>query len=196
MRTNLPQRILLFITILLTLTLWSCSSQKQIEKRYNKSLNIVRGDTDKFRDACDVAFPRVPTQYIKGDEIVRTDTIEVPGEVIDCPEPTKEIPKPTVQCPPTKIIDNSTHRTDTIKVADTLELSKLKSEIRTLEKYIIELKDSNKDCEKANMDLSQKYLDTKEDLVKKSSTQFYGWIAFGVLLISLVGYKLIKSRMF
>ncbi|GEM_PF-2976539 len=195
MRTNLSQRILLFITILLTLTFWSCSSQKQIEKRYNKSLNIVRGDTDKFRDACDVAFPRIPTQYIKGDEIIRTDTIEVPGAVIECPEPTKEIPKPTVQCPPTKIIDNSTHRTDTIKVADTLELSKLKSDIKVYEKYISELKQSNKDCEKANMDLSQKYLDTKEDLAKKSSTQFYGWIAFGLLAISLIGYKFIKLRM-
>lgn len=195
MRTNLPQRILLFITILLTLILWSCSSQKQIDKRYNKSLNIVRGDTDKFRDACDVAFPRVPTQYIKGDEIIRTDTIEVTGVVIECPEPTKEIPKPTVQCPPTKIIDNSTHRTDTIKVADTLELSKLKSDIKVYEKYISELKQWNKDCEKANMDLSQKYLDTKEDLAKKSSTQFYGWIAFGLLAISLIGYKFIKLRM-
>ena len=194
MRNNISQRIILFITILLTLTLWSCASQT--EKRYNKSLNIVRGDTDKFRDACDVAFPRVPTQYIKGDEIIRTDTIEVTGVVIECPEPTKEIPKPTVQCPPTKIIDNSTHRTDTIKVADTLELSKLKSDIKVYEKYISELKDSNKDCEKANMDLSQKYLDTKEDLAKKSSTQFYGWIAFGGLIAILAIFKIAKSRLF
>lgn len=195
MRTNIPQRILLFLTILLTLTMWSCSSQKQIEKRYNKSLNIARGDTDKFRDACEIAFPRVPTQYIKGDEIVRTDTIEVPGEVIECPEPTKEIPKPSVQCPPTKVIENTIYRTDTIKIADTLELSKLKSQIKDLDNYISELKQSNKDCEKDNMDLSQKYLDTKEDLVKKSSTQFYGWIAFGFLAIFLIGYKLIKLRM-
>lgn len=194
MRTNIPQRILLFLTILLTLALWSCSSQKPIEKRYNKSLNIVRGDTDKFRDACEVAFPRVPTQYIKGDEIIRTDTIEVPGPIIDCPESTKEVPKPTVQCPPTKTIDNSTHRIDTIKIADTLELSKLKSDIKVYEKYISELKQSNKDCEKDNKNLSQKYLDTKEDLVKKSSTQYYGWIAFGLLTVSLIGYKLIKSK--
>lgn len=196
MRTNLPQRILLFITILLTLTLWSCSSQKQIEKRYNISLNIVRGDTDKFRDACDVAFPRVPTQYIKGDEIIRTDTIEVPGPIIECPEPTKDFPKPTVKCPPTKTIDNSTHRVDTVKVADTLELSKLKSDIKVYQNYIEELKQSNKDCEKANMDLSQKYLDTKEDLVKKSSTQFYGWMAFGGLIAILAIFKIAKSRMF
>lgn len=194
MRTNLPQRMLLFLTILLTLTFWSCSSQKQIEKRYNKSLNIVRGDTDKFRDACDVAFPRVPTQYIKGDEIIRTDTIEVPGPMIECPEPTKENPKPTVQCPPNKTIDNSTHRVDTIKVADTLELSKLKSEIQASEKYISELRKSNTDCENANKDLSKQFLDTKEDLVKKASTQYYGWIAFGLLTVSLIGYKLIKSR--
>ena len=196
MRNNISQRIILFITILLTLTLWSCANQKQVEKRYNKSLNIVRGDTDKFRDACEIAFPRVPTQFIKGDEIIRTDTIEVPGEVIDCPEPTKEIPKPTVQCPPTKTIDNSTHRVDTVKVADTLELSKLKSELKTLEKYISELKQSNKDCEEANMDLSQKYLDTKEDLVNKSSTQFYGWVAFGGLIAILAIFKIAKSRMF
>ncbi|MGV0964887.1 hypothetical protein [Empedobacter falsenii] len=194
MRTNLTQRIILFITILLTLTLWSCASQKQAEKRYNKSLNIVRGDTDKFRDACEVTFPRVPTQYIKGDEIVRTDTIEVPGPAIECPEPTKENPKPTVKCPPNKIIDNSTHRVDTIKVADTRELSKLKSEIQILEKYISELRKSNTECENSNKNLSKKYLDTKEDLAKKTSSQYYGWIAFGLLAISLIGYKVIKSR--
>ncbi len=192
MRNNIPQRIILFITILLTLTLWSCASQT--EKRYNKSLNIARGDTDKFRNACEVAFPRVSTQYIKGDEIVRTDTIEVPGPTIECPEPTKENPKPLVKCPPNKIIDNSTHRVDTIKVADTLELSKLKSEIQVSQKYISELRKFNTECENANKDLSKKYLDTKEDLLKKTSSQYYGWIAFGLLVVSLIGYKVIKSR--
>ena len=53
-----------------------------------------------------------------------------------------------------------------------------------------------KDCEKANMDLSQKYLDTKEDLAKKSSTQFYGWIAFGGLIAILAIFKIAKSRLF
>lgn len=176
----------------MTLTLWSCASQS--EKRYNKSLNIVRGDTNKFRDACEVAFPRVPTQYIKGDEIVRTDTIEVPGLTIECPELTIDNPKPAVKCPPNKIIDNSTHRVDTIKVADTRELSKLKTEIQTLEKYISELRKSNTECENANKDLSKQYLNTKEDLVKKTSSQYYGWIAFGLLAVSLIGYKIIKSR--
>ncbi|WP_312208269.1 hypothetical protein [Empedobacter sp.] len=194
MRNNIPQRIILFLTFLLTLTLWSCASQKQAEKRYNKSLNIVRGDMNKFLDACDIAFPRVSTQYIKGDVIVQTDTIEVPGPIIECPKPTKENPKPAVKCPPNKIIDNSTQRVDTIKVADTRELSKLKSEIQTLENYIIELKNSNKDCEKTNKDLSKQYLDTKEDLIKKTSTQYYGWIAFGLLTVSLIGYKVTKSR--
>ncbi|WP_291067303.1 MULTISPECIES: hypothetical protein [unclassified Empedobacter] len=42
MRTNLPQRILLFITILLTLTFWSCAT-----KRKTKEVEQVKVESEK-----------------------------------------------------------------------------------------------------------------------------------------------------
>jgi len=42
MRTNIPQRILLFITILLTLTLWSCAT-----KRKTKEVEQVKVESEK-----------------------------------------------------------------------------------------------------------------------------------------------------
>lgn len=47
MRTNLPQRILLFITILLTLTLWSCSIRKtEKEKGFEKIHSEISEQTN------------------------------------------------------------------------------------------------------------------------------------------------------
>lgn len=105
----------MFIRLLFALLLISsCSTQK----RYDKSLKVVRGDFEQFRDACSISFPNVTTKHIQGETKTIYDTIYQQGEIIN-----------NVQCPPNKTIVKTEQRTDTIVKADTKELSKKESEI-------------------------------------------------------------------
>lgn len=106
---------LLFVLLLIS----SCSTQK----RYDKSLKVVRGDFEQFRDACSISFPNVTTKHIQGETKTIYDTIYQQGEVIYVDN------EKHVQCPPNKTIVKTEQRTDTIIKADTKELSKKESEI-------------------------------------------------------------------
>lgn len=48
MRTNLPQRILLFITILLTITLWSCSVRKTDKEKGHEKIHSEISEQTKM----------------------------------------------------------------------------------------------------------------------------------------------------
>lgn len=184
MRNNIPQRLILFITILLTLTLWSCASQKK------KAWNYVQTNPTEFAEWCKERFPVTTTKYVPGKKEIIIDSVFIPGETIECPEPTIENPKPKIKTKDKYIPTEKEKCTpDTIYQTDTREIQIYTNQIRDLKKL-------NNECEISNKNLSKKYLETKEDLVKKTSTQYYGWIAFGGLLTLIIVFKIAKSRIF
>ncbi|WP_314058663.1 hypothetical protein [Empedobacter brevis] len=182
MRYNISKRMILFFTILLALTLWSCASQKK------KAWNYVQTNPTEFAEWCKERFPNTTTKYIPGKKEIIIDSVFIPGETIECPEPTIENPKPSVKTKGKYIPTEKEKCTpDTIYQTDTREIQIYTNRIADLNK-------SNSECEISNKELSKKYLETNEYLVKKTSTQYYGWVAFGLILTILIFYKLIKSK--
>ena len=184
MKKQIKLRISLFIAILISLYLLSsCSTQKQYEKKYQKALTIVTGDTDRFRDACEVAFPRIPIKIIEGIEVIKYDTIEIAGDSIPCPLPTPTNPTPKVVCPSQKTIIQTKTKTDTIEVENTRYVSELISEKQKCKQDVEWWKNSAENCqsvvEKRNNEISQ----LLEQVAKLKVSKFFGWGAFSILLL-------------
>lgn len=109
------KRLLLLMTAVCTL-ISSCAvtEKKAKEWAYNN-----KGELAKW---CSDCFPVKPIEVIKGDTVVRVDSILSIDSVIvqvekDCPDGTKIV----VDCPPAKTITRvvNTHTSDTVKVRDT-----------------------------------------------------------------------------
>lgn len=97
------------------LLLTSCATTER------KAKNWAYNNKEKLAEWCADCFPVRKSEVIKGDTIIRVDTIsEVVSDTIrvnaDCPDGTTV----TVDCPPNKVITRvvKSHTTDTIKVRD------------------------------------------------------------------------------
>lgn len=181
--TKLIIKTLFFIFGALAI-LSSCNA----EKKYQKALNIVRGDTPKFRDACQEAFPSVPTEFIEGKTIVKFDTI-TETEYIECPEPTIDNPKPKVKIE-TKTIYETKTKTDTIKIQDQKIISKYITEIQSLERD----REFWRNITDQKQNEIEKLKDENRDLSKKVTNK--NWIigSLFTLILLFVGFKLFIKK--
>ena len=112
---------------LLLLLLAGCSS---LEKKHFKAVKFFNEHENLAAEYCAGKFPS-ETEFIKGDEIVKTDTVYKKEKVfVDCPDGTKK------ECPEEKVIIETRYRTDTIQKTNTAYEKVLKNQI-------IELKGEN-----------------------------------------------------
>ena len=124
------------------------------EKHHFKATQFFLGNKDKLADLCASEFPSVP-KYIKGDEVVKYDTIINPIEVlVDCPDGTK------AECPKQKTVFKEVFRTDTIVKPDTAREDVLRQEINKLNAsnvlLIEKLEDSAKQLKQAKKETSKR----------------------------------------
>ncbi len=108
------------VIFILALSFIGCTS---IDKQHFKARQYYMENKDKLAELCAAEFPVIP-EYIKGEEIVRYDTISYPYEVLaDCPDGTK------VECPKPKTIIKEVVRTDTVRRPDLAQEQKLRDRI-------------------------------------------------------------------
>lgn len=130
---------------------FGCAS---IEKQHYKSTKFFLNNKYKLAELCASEFPSVP-KYIKGDEVVKYDTIINPIEVfVDCPDGTK------AECPKQNTITKEVFRTDTIVKPDTAREDVLRQEINKLNASNVllteKLEDSEKQLKQANKETSKR----------------------------------------
>lgn len=140
---------------------FGCAS---FEKQHFKSTQFFLSNKDKLAELCASEFPSVP-KYIKGDEVVKYDTIINPIEVlVDCPDGTK------AECPRQKTVFKEVFRTDTIFKPNTALETKLRAEINKLNA--------------SNVLLSEKLEDSAKQLKQaKKETSKRDWIILGIGVI-------------
>lgn len=160
--------LLLFAVCSIIWLLNSCSSVKQVLKDPEKTNQVV---TSWLKHN-----PLKPdTQYIKGKDSLRIDTLESKESVyVDCPDTGTVIKVPVkVKCPPAKIITKEHFRTDTVKWEDFKKLDLIK-----------------KDNAFQAGQITQLTADKKFE--RKRGNKFLWWlIGLGVLII---GTRFIKYR--
>lgn len=112
------------VIILLSLLFLGCAS---VEKQHFKATQFFLSNNGKLAELCASEFPS-ETKYIKGDEVVKYDTIINHIEVfVDCPDGTK------VKCPENKTVYKTIYQTDTIVKPNTALEAKLRAEINDLQ---------------------------------------------------------------
>ena len=105
---------------LLLLLLAGCSS---LEKKHFKAVKFFNEHENLAAEYCAGKFPS-ETEFIKGDEIVKTDTVYKKEKVfVDCPDGSKK------ECPEEKVIIETRYRTDTIQKTNTAYETVLKNQI-------------------------------------------------------------------
>lgn len=109
--------------LLILLILAGCQNQATKTAKEKKIANdYFAKNRDELALKCKTEFPNLITEYVKGNETIKVDTIYQQGEIIECPEPTEQNPKPVIKCPDTKSVIKYVDRIDTLKVADTREI--------------------------------------------------------------------------
>jgi len=73
---------------------------------------------------CSESFPCSTGDIHPGMPMHFTDTLYMPGDSVECPDQFPDAGK-KVPCPPTKIIRDSIHVTDTLSVADSAHIAYL-----------------------------------------------------------------------
>lgn len=160
----------------------SCASQK------DKAWNYVQTSPTEFAEWCQERFPLVQTQYIPGKKEIIFDSILVPGETLECPEPTLLNPKPIVKTEDKYIpIQTEKCTADTIKSIDTREIQIKQNEI-------FQLRNKVEDLNKKLEEQTDQKNNLQESLSKNKSTKFYGWIAFAFLGGILIVKKLYSKK--
>ena len=121
------------------LLLTSCATTER------KAKNWAYNNKEKLAEWCADCFPVKESEVIKGDTIIRVDTIsEVISDTIrvnaDCPDGTTVV----VDCPPNKIVTRivQSHTTDTIKVRDSAQEKVLESRLDLYKGMFEEMKKS------------------------------------------------------
>lgn len=166
--------------LLLALFLFtSCATQRENRQRKKANLFFMTHKPELAK-LCSDEFPVLPVEIIPGETVTKIDTVRLPGETIDCPEPTPENPRPRVKCPDHQIIIRESLRVDTIKIESTAKIYYLNSKIEDLEK---ENKATHQDLSKVKEQLSK---------VKNTRNTFL-WI---ILLIAAVGGLFTAFKLF
>lgn len=120
------KKLLLLLTIILMAT--SCGS---LAKKESKARAFYEAEKGKLAELCYLHFPVKEIEVIPGDPIIVIDTVYSKEIIqVDCPDGSK------ADCPPPKIINNTTTIRDTIKVLDTALSAKLSSQIEKQNKDI------------------------------------------------------------
>lgn len=133
--------------IIALLIVTSCQNQATKTAKEKKIANdYFAKNRDELATKCKTEFPNLITEYVKGKETIKVDTIYRQGEIIECPEPTEQNPKPTIKCPDVKNVIKYVDRTDTLKVADTREIylrdTKINEQSELLKELGIKLSDT------------------------------------------------------
>ena len=125
-----------------------------IEKQHFKATQFFISNKDKLAELCASEYPSVP-KYIKGDEVVKYDTIINPIEIlVDCPDGTK------AECPKQKTVFKEVFRIDTIVKPDTAREDVLRQEINKLNASSVllteKIEDSSKQLKQAKKETSKR----------------------------------------
>ena len=144
-----------------------CVSQ---QKKAHQYFDSNRGE---LAEKCQDEFPNDTIKIIQGVEVIKYDTISIPGVEIECPEPTPDNPKPKVKCPDCDKITIIKERTDTVVVRDNQEITALKYKLTNANNELTEIKAEYAIIAKRNKKLS--------------------WVLI-ILLVGLVGGMYLVNR--
>lgn len=150
-----------------------CVSQ---QKKAHQYFDSNRGE---LAEKCQDEFPNDTIKIIQGVEVIKYDTISIPGVEIECPEPTPDNPKPKVKCPDCDKITIIKERTDTVVVRDNQEITALKYKISKQQENI-------NDLEKENILIKDKL-----DVCNKKKKNYF-WILL-LVIVSFIFLKGIKK---
>lgn len=160
------KKLIFFIPMLLFLI--GCNS---LQKQEYKARNFYEQQKPKLAELCHLHFPVKDLEVIPGDPIIVIDTVYSKEIIqVDCPDGSK------ADCPPPKIINNTTTIRDTIKVLDTALTAKLGSQIKKQTKDIETL-------EKENESLKNDLKEQKQ----KNTNQTFIIIGLCIALLGSVG---------
>lgn len=116
----------LILFVITASLLVSCATEA---KQRKKAKDFYLTHPTELAEFCMEEFPipEIDREVIPGDTIYKEKIIHVPGEEIECPEPTPENPKPKVKCPDceSKIIEKTIRDTLKVTVKDTREIKVL-----------------------------------------------------------------------
>lgn len=112
------------ILFLFTATLLASCATEAKQRKKAKAFYLTH--PTELAELCMEEFPipEVDREIIPGDTIYKERIKIVPGEEIECPDPTLENPKPKVKCPDceSKIIEKTIRDTLKVTVKDTREI--------------------------------------------------------------------------
>lgn len=190
MKPHQKFRIILFISAMFTLLMFSCATkptEKDIAWKY------VQTNPTDFAEWCKERFPNVITEYIPGTREIIPLEILVPGDSIPCPKPSDTNPAPYVKVPDKTIAVTTEKCTpDTIKIADTRDLQIANDKVKKAEQDREWWKNQYHD----QVDLYNKELATNKKLSDDNATLKVErntgyWIA-GVLFLVICFFILFK----